>query len=266
MPPRAPRLAAALLSLALPLLASAASPWPPSAAAQGAALAASMDLDSLCHETSANASNPYQGTVDALPQYGIPLQGDHDSPNGVAGGFENVTAFPTVLTLASSWDPELAARYGDAVGAEQHIKGSTVWLAPAVNVGRVPWCGRHWEYFGEEPWLTIPFATAIIAAAQAHNISGCVKHFALNNQEHFRFTVSANVDRRTFMELYQPQFRAAVDAGVGSVMCRFVRARASECAPEAARSSAVRSRPRRSSLSPLSLSPRPLAPAAATIA
>ena len=210
-----------LLQLARP--ARAASPWPPSAATQGAALAARMDAGSLCHETSANASHPYQGTVDALPQFGIPLQGDHDSPNGVAGGFDNVTAFPTALTLASAWDPELARQFGDAVGAEQRIKGSTVWLAPAVNVGRVPWCGRHWEYMGEEPWLAVPLAEAIIGASQAHNISGCVKHFALNNQEHFRFTVSANADRRSFMELYTPQFRAAVDAGVGSVMCAYNR-------------------------------------------
>ena len=190
-----PHLLTLLLCGARP--AAAASPWPPSAAAQGTALAATMDLPSLCHETSANHTNPYQGTVDALPQYGIPLQGDHDSPNGVAGGFVNVTAFPTVLTLSSSWDVELVRAYGDAVGAEQRIKGTTVWLAPAVNVGRVPWCGRHWEYMGEEPWLAVPMAVAIIEAAQAHNISCNIKHFALNNQEQFRFTVSANADRRS---------------------------------------------------------------------
>jgi beta-glucosidase len=207
-----------VLFLAAPA-ALAASPWPPSARASAEALVASMDLASILHLTSANQSHPYQGTVDALPQYSIPHLGNQDAPQGVAGGFTQVTALPSEMAVAMSFDPLLAYAYGKANGVEHRIKGANVMLGPAVNMARVPWCGRLFEYLGEDPTLAAAMAAQLVAGIQANNISGCVKHFILNVQETERHNVSSNVDRRTFMELYTPAFEAAIAAGVGSVMC-----------------------------------------------
>jgi len=216
----------ALAALAAAASAEAAAPapapfpWPPSARARAEALVASMDLASVLHMTTANHSNPYQGTIDALPQFGIPHIGDHDGPQGVCGGFTLATAFPSEMSVAMSFDPAIALAFGRANGLEHRLKGANVMLGPAVNMARVPWNGRLFEYMGEDPTLAAAMAEQLVLGIQSNNISGCVKHFVLNSQETSRHNVSSNVDRRTFMELYTPAFEAAIKAGVGSVMCR----------------------------------------------
>ena len=199
----------------LPLLltcgALAASPWPPSARQQAESLVARMSLNDLINLTAAEQSSPYQGTIPAQPHNGLPHIGDHDGPQGVAGGFTRVTAFPTAFSIACTWDPALAFAFGAANGLEHRIKGANVVLAPGVNIARVPMCGRLFEYLGEDPVLAGALAAQIVRGIQSNNISACLKHFVLNVQETERHNVSSNVDRRTFMELYAPPFEQAVD-------------------------------------------------------
>ena len=224
-------LATALLAGGTLLLSTlGGSPWPPSAIQKAQQLADAMDILSLLNETyghgpTCNSETNWingEGCIPPLGHYGIPAYHLLDGPQGVFR-FSNITAFPTALTAASSWDRSLMARFGDAIGGEQAGKGTNVWLGPAINLARVPWSGRLWEYQGEDPLLPSTFAPLMIAAAQKYGISACIKHFALNVQEWQRRNVSSNIDRRTWQEIYLKGFQAAVDAGVGSVMCSYNR-------------------------------------------
>jgi beta-glucosidase len=115
------------------------------------------------------------------------------------------------------------------MGAEQRAKGSSVMLGPAVALVRVPWSGRVFEYFSEDPVLNSALSFSIVKGIQSNNISASVKHWMLNSQEVNRGDargspgMSSNIDERTARELYVPPYAAAVDAGVGTVMCAFVR-------------------------------------------
>jgi beta-glucosidase len=115
------------------------------------------------------------------------------------------------------------------MGAEQRGKGSTVMLGPAVALVRVPWSGRAFEYYGEDPVINSALSAAMVTGIQSNNVSACVKHWAFNSQEVNRGDargspgMSSNVDERPARELYVPPYAAAVDAGVGTVMCAFVR-------------------------------------------
>ena len=151
---------------------------------------------------------------------------------GVANGFTDVTNLPSSLAIASTWDPELAFQFGQANGREHVIKGANVVLCPAINIARIPWCGRLFEYLGEDPTLASAIAPAIVHGLQSNKVSGSVKHYVLNVQEMWRHNVSSNVDRRTFRSVYTPAFEAAVDAGVGSVMCSYNRINGSTWACE----------------------------------
>ena len=188
----------------------ASSPWPPTFRQQAEAIVANLSLTDLFNLTAAMQMSPYQGTIPAQPQNGLPHLGNHDGPQGVAGGFTRVTAFPSANSIANTWDPALAAAFGAANGAEHKIKGANVLLAPGVNIARIPMCGRLFEYLGEDPFLAAQMAVAIVGGIQSNNISAVVKHFILNVQETERHSVSSNVGRRTFMELYTPTFEAAV--------------------------------------------------------
>ena len=105
------------------------------------------------------------------------------------------------------------------MGKEQYAKGSTVMLGPGVNLARVPWNGRNFEYQGEDPYLAYHMAYAETFGIQSQNVSGCVKHFVFNNEEDDRSGMSSNVNDRPAKELYYQAFQGSVDAGVGSAMC-----------------------------------------------
>ena len=127
----------------LPLLlglAAAASPWPPSARQRAEAIVAKMADVDLYNLTAAMQMSPYQGTIPAQPHNGLPHQGHHDGPQGVAGGFTRVTAFPSENSIANTFDLDLARKFGAANGMEHRIKGSNVQLSPSVNIARIPWC------------------------------------------------------------------------------------------------------------------------------
>lgn len=138
-----------------------------------------------------------------------------DGPQGVADEVSFVTAFPSAGTVLQSWDVGLFFAFGAAMAAEQHAKGANVALTPAVNLARVPWAGRVFEWLGEDPFLAAAMARHQVLGVQTGtNVSACVKHLVLNSQETQRNTVSETASRRALWELYYPPFQAAVDAGV----------------------------------------------------
>jgi beta-glucosidase len=128
------------------------------------------------------------------------------------------TSFPAALTIAASFDVEMAFKYGDAMGKEFAMKGSNMQLGPGVNVARVPVNGRNFEYIsGEDPFLGAAMVAQVVKGIQSHGVLANIKHYVLNNQETNRNSVSSIVDERTRWEIYYPPFESAVEAGVGKL-------------------------------------------------
>ena len=114
----------------------------------------------------------------------------------------------------------MGEEFGDSC---QHEKLSVV-LGPAVNIKRSPLCGRNFEYFSEDPYLTGQMASAYIKGVQSKNVGTSIKHFALNNQEHRRMSSTSDADERTIREIYFPAFETAVkEAAPWTVMCSYNR-------------------------------------------
>ena len=130
----------------------AASPFPPSARAAAADIVAKMPLADVLNLTSGFEwpPGPWEGTIRPQPQFGLPHFADQDGPQGVGGGFTGVTAWPSAMTVACGWDVDAALEFGQAMGVEQRAKGVNVMLGPAINLARIPWGGRLFEYLGGE--------------------------------------------------------------------------------------------------------------------
>ena len=164
---------------------------------------------------------------------GIPAIMLTDGPHGLrkqATSAENLTlttsvpatCFPPAVGLASSWDPALLRRVGEALGDECRAADVAVLLGPGVNMKRSPLCGRNFEYFSEDPLLAGELAAALVTGIQSRDVGASVKHFAANNQETDRMTVSAQVDERTLREIYLPAFEKVVtEARPWTVMCSY---------------------------------------------
>ena len=132
------------------------------------------------------------------------------------------TCFPTGVGLAATWNTELIYRVGQALGDETRVRGCSVLLGPCVNIHRSPLGGRNFESYSEDPYLSSRMAVAIISGMQSRKVSACVKHFALNNQEYQRMTMSSEVGERAMREIYFPSFEKAVrEADTWSVMCSY---------------------------------------------
>lgn len=152
---------------------------------------------------------------------GIPAFKLADGPLGVAswGLFGKATAFPSALSLAASWNRDLAARVGDCYGQEWRARGIHFLLAPGVNTYRASKGARNFEYMGEDPYLSSEMVVPFIKGVQERGVIATVKHFAANDQEYDRYTVSSEVSERALREIYLPAFKAAVQkAGVKAVM------------------------------------------------
>ncbi|KAJ4457843.1 putative Thermostable beta-glucosidase B [Paratrimastix pyriformis] len=163
----------------------------------------------------------YAGVVPANNRLGIPAIHLQDGPQGVGDNVEEVTCWPSALTVAASWDPEMMHAFASAMAVEQKTKGTNVLLGPMVNIARVPQAGRNFESMGEDPYFAAIMGAANIQGIQSQGILGCLKHWALNDQEQDRADIDVNVDERTAHELYFPAFEAAIKAGVGTVMCSY---------------------------------------------
>jgi beta-glucosidase len=156
-----------------------------------------------------------------------------DGPSGVRGqymGSRLSLSFPCGTAAGATWDVDLVNRYGAALAGEARAKGVHLLLGPTVGTVRTPLGGRTFESFSEDPFLSAELAVAYIRGVQAGGVGCCVKHFACNDQEHERMTISAEVDERTLRELHLPAFEAAVGrANVWAVMSAYNRLNGTYC-------------------------------------
>jgi beta-glucosidase len=130
------------------------------------------------------------------------------------------TCFPTASCLASTWDVDLIKQMGNALAEECIALNVNVLLGPGANMKRSPLGGRNFEYFSEDPYLAGEMAASLINGIQSKGVGTSLKHYAANNQEFQRFSISAEVDERTLREIYLPAFEKAVkQAQPWTVMC-----------------------------------------------
>lgn len=191
------------------------------------AIIAQMTLEekaALCTGASAWSTTP-------IERLGVPEMIVADGPHGVRR-VPNVhemgtaslpaTCFPTASCLASSWDKELIYTIGEALADECIALNVDVLLGPGANMKRSPLGGRNFEYFSEDPYLAGELAASLINGIQSKGVGTSLKHYAVNNQEFQRFTISAEVDERTLREIYLVAFEKAVkQAQPWTVMCSY---------------------------------------------
>ncbi|PZA07219.1 glycosyl hydrolase [Meiothermus sp. PNK-Is4] len=166
-----------------------------------------------------------------IPRLGIPQLTVSDGPHGVrrvanpneiASPSLPATCFPTASCLAATWNTDLVRAVGKAIGEEARALGVDVVLGPGNNMKRTPLCGRNFEYFSEDPYLSGELAASYIQGVQSEGVGTSLKHYAVNNQEFQRFSISAEVDERTLREIYLSAFERAVKkAHPWTVMCSY---------------------------------------------
>ena len=205
---------AAILFLALSFGAKAQVQITPQDKERASALVKQMTLEEKCRFI-AGARSFY---TYAIPRLGIPEIRMADGPQGVRNNTVS-TLYPCGILTASTWNRDLAHRLGNSLADDCRARGVSILLGPGVNIYRAPMCGRNFEYFGEDPYLAGETAVQYILGVQEKGVMATVKHFAANNQERARHTMSSDVDERTLQEIYFPAFRKAVqEGGVGAVM------------------------------------------------
>ncbi len=171
----------------------------------------------------------------SVERLGIPAIMCSDGPHGLRAQLDEAdhvglavsvpaTCFPTASALASSWNLDLVREVGRALGVEAKSWGVSVVLGPGVNIKRSPLCGRNFEYFSEDPFLSGELGAAMVEGVQTQGVGASVKHYAANNQEGDRLRVSAEVDERTLREVYLAAFERVVKtANPWTVMCAYNR-------------------------------------------
>lgn len=164
-----------------------------------------------------------------------------DGPHGlrkqIAGGDHlgindsvSATCFPTASAVSSSWDINLISKIGVALGEECQAEDVRILLGPGINIKRSPLCGRNFEYFSEDPYISGELGAAWIKGVQSQGVGTSLKHFAVNNQEFERMTISSEVDERTLREIYLAGFEKAVkEAKPKTVMCAYNKLNGTYC-------------------------------------
>lgn len=171
-----------------------------------------------------------------LAACGVPNAMTADGPAGVRIAPETgilTTAFPCATTIACTWNRALAEEIGFAGGEELKENNLAVWLTPAVNIHRNPMCGRNFEYYSEDPYLTGRMAAAMVRGIQKNKVGASVKHFACNNKETNRKNSDSRVSERALREIYLKAFEIIVrEAAPYTIMSSYNAVnghRASEC-------------------------------------
>ncbi len=161
----------------------------------------------------------------SIPRLGIPSIRMADGPQGVRNiDGQNIrsTFYPCGISAAATWNRDAVREMGAGIGSAAKAHGVQILLGPGVNIYRSALCGRNFEYYGEDPYLTGETAMSYITGMQEQGVMATIKHFALNQQEYDRHGTSSNADERTMNEIYFPAFRKAVEkAGVGAVMTSY---------------------------------------------
>ena len=184
---------------------------------KNAEIIAKLNLEQKC----ALLSGAGTFTTRGCPKAGVPSITLSDGPNGVrkqAGAADHLglnpsvpaTCFPTAATVACSWDTALGEEIGRAMGEEAAAQEVAVLLGPGLNTKRSPLCGRNFEYFSEDPYLSGKMAAAYVRGIQSEGIAACPKHFAVNSQELRRMASDSVLDERTLRELYLTGFEIVV--------------------------------------------------------
>lgn len=167
-------------------------------------------------------------TTGGVKRLGIPELTMTDGPLGIREeisrdtwqprGWTNdfATFYPAGGAVAATWNPDMAYTFGKSIGEEARDRNKDVLLAPAFNIIRTPLGGRTYEYFTEDPFLNKKLAVPYVIGVQQNDVSACIKHYAVNNQETNRGTVDVIVDERTLREVYLPAFHDAVVEGKAS--------------------------------------------------
>jgi beta-glucosidase len=167
----------------------------------------------------------------AIERLGLPSLTMTDGPHGVRANKAEAgrvvgpaTSFPTGISMASSWNPELIERVGIALAEETRAMDCDILLGPCINIVRNPLAGRNFESYSEDPYLAGRIGVAFVRGVQSQGVGTSVKHYACNNQETERFRASSAVDERTMREIYLAAFEAIVrEAQPWTVMCSYNR-------------------------------------------
>jgi beta-glucosidase len=165
--------------------------------------------------------------IHGFPELGIPelylsdaTQGVHIRSN-LSQQLEKSVAFPCPISLAATWDPDLAYQYAHSVGEECRAGDVAVLLGPGMNIYRQSQCGRSFEYFGEDPFLAARMIERYVRGVLDTGTIPTLKHFVANNTDFFRRRSNSIIDERTQHEIYLPAFKAGIDAGAMAVMTSY---------------------------------------------
>lgn len=195
-----------------------------------------MDIDHIVEiltleEKAALCSGADFWHTKAIERLDIPSIMVSDGPHGLRKNKEGASdpneaieavCFPSACVTACSFDRELLSEMGKAIGEQCQAEGVSVVLGPGCNIKRSPLCGRNFEYFSEDPYLASQIAIAYIKGVQSKGAGTSLKHFAANNQEHRRMSISAEIDERTLHEIYLAAFEPVVkEAKPWTVMCSY---------------------------------------------
>ena len=180
-------------------------------------LVARMTTEEKCAYIGGTAGFSIRG----IPRLNLPPILMADASCGVRGADAPVTAFPSPVALAASWNKAAVHACARMIAEECRATGVAILLAPGINIARVPVCGRNFEYMGEDPFLAGEIASAYVKGVQSLGVGVTVKHFACNNGEYDRHKSNSVVDERTLRELYLPAFHAVVRSGATGVMTAY---------------------------------------------
>ena len=194
-----------------------------------------MDIDKLIKELTIEekcsllVGKNFWNTIN-IERLSIPSINMSDGPHGLRKVVDSVNSiekiitsvcYPSLVTLASSFDPKLAYKMGSAIAKECLANDVNIILGPGINIKRHPFCGRNFEYFSEDPLVTTKMAEGFIKGVKSQNVGVCLKHYALNSQEDFRMTSNSIVDDRAKYEIYYKSFQELVKLEPEMVMCSY---------------------------------------------